>query len=121
MKNCNIFYILLKTLIVAHVLSKNMKIVKQIQPKVVIVTAVKNRCMLHGRVFVMSFRLTIYSISLIYSTNSENHGTKEYKSNNSIEGSNIIFNSLTFARSRGKCRSQRAMPTVPRDLANVNE
>ena len=30
-----------------------MKIVKQFQPKIVIFTAVKNRCMLHGRVFIM--------------------------------------------------------------------
>ena len=30
-----------------------MKIVKIIQMKIVIFTAVKNRCMLHGRVFVM--------------------------------------------------------------------
>ena len=30
-----------------------MKIVKQFQPKIVIFTAVKNRSMLHGRVFVM--------------------------------------------------------------------
>ena len=31
-----------------------MKIVKKIQMKIVIFTAVKNRCMLHGRVFVMT-------------------------------------------------------------------
>ena len=30
-----------------------MKIVKNFQMKIVIFTAVKNRCMLHGRVFVM--------------------------------------------------------------------
>ena len=30
-----------------------MKIVKTFQPKIVIFTAVKNRCMLHGRVFEM--------------------------------------------------------------------
>ena len=30
-----------------------MKKVKQFQPKIVIFTAVKNRCMLHGHVFVM--------------------------------------------------------------------
>ena len=36
-----------------------MKKVKKIQPKIVIFTAVKNRCMLHGRVFVMLF-LTTY-------------------------------------------------------------
>ena len=30
-----------------------MTIVKKIQPKIVIFTAVKNRCMLHGRVFVI--------------------------------------------------------------------
>ena len=33
-----------------------MKIVKKIQLKIIIFTAMKNRCMLHGRVFVMSFR-----------------------------------------------------------------
>ena len=39
-----------------------MKIVKHIQPKIGIFTDVKNRCMLHGRVFVMyQWRLsTIY-------------------------------------------------------------
>ena len=37
-----------------YVLSKNMKIVKKIEMKNVTVTAVKNRCILHGRVFVMS-------------------------------------------------------------------
>ena len=31
-----------------------MKIIKKIQLKIVIFTAVKNRCILHGRVFVMS-------------------------------------------------------------------
>ena len=36
-----------------YVLIKNMKKVKNIQTKIVIFTAVKNRCMLHGRVFVM--------------------------------------------------------------------
>ena len=36
-----------------YVLSKNMKIVKQFQLKIVNFTAVKNRCILHGRVFVM--------------------------------------------------------------------
>ena len=30
-----------------------MKIVKKIQPKILIFTDVKNRCILHGRVFVM--------------------------------------------------------------------
>ena len=35
-------------------LSKNMKIVKIFQLKIAIFTAVKNRCMLHGRVFVMN-------------------------------------------------------------------
>ena len=34
--------------------AKNMKIVKKIKRKIVIFTAVKNRCMLHWRVFVMS-------------------------------------------------------------------
>ena len=32
-----------------------MKIVKQFKLKIVIFTAVKNRCILHGRVFVMSY------------------------------------------------------------------
>ena len=32
-----------------------MKIKKKIQPKIVIFTAVKNHCILHGRVFVMRF------------------------------------------------------------------
>ena len=32
-----------------------MKIVKKSQRKIVIFTAVKNRCILHGRVFVMKF------------------------------------------------------------------
>ena len=36
-----------------YVLSKNLKIVNINQPKIVIFTAVKNCCMLHGRVFVM--------------------------------------------------------------------
>ena len=36
-----------------YVLSKNMKNVKIFQLKIVIFTAVKNRCMLHGRVSVL--------------------------------------------------------------------
>ena len=36
-----------------------MKIVKKFQPKIVIFTAVKNRCMLHERVFLMSPALAI--------------------------------------------------------------
>ena len=40
-----------------YVLRKNMKIIKKFQPKIVIFTAVKNRCMLHGRVFIMITRL----------------------------------------------------------------
>ena len=36
-----------------YVLNKNMKIVKKNQLKIVIFTEVKNRCILHGRVFVM--------------------------------------------------------------------
>ena len=35
-----------------------MKIVKQIQLKIVIFTAVKNRCILHGRLFVMMSETT---------------------------------------------------------------
>ena len=34
-----------------------MKIIKQFQLKIVIFTAVKNRCLLHGRVFVMTLSL----------------------------------------------------------------
>ena len=36
-----------------YVLSKNIKIIKKNQPKIVIFIAMKNRCILHGRVFVM--------------------------------------------------------------------
>ena len=36
-----------------NVLSKNMKIVKKKSTENVIFTAVKNHCMLHGRVFIM--------------------------------------------------------------------
>ena len=44
----------------------------------------------------------------------------------SIEGSDMIFHSLTFARSRGKSRVENRgrsprFLTFPRDLANVNE
>ena len=40
-----------------------MKIVKKFKPKTVIFTAVKNRCMLHGRVFVMMMsRVDVYII-----------------------------------------------------------
>ena len=35
-----------------------MNIVKRNQLKIVIFTAVKNRCILHGRVFVMVFSMT---------------------------------------------------------------
>ena len=44
----------LKRVPTIYVLSKNMKIVKKIQLKTVIFTALKNRCILHGLVFVMS-------------------------------------------------------------------
>ena len=37
-----------------YVLSKNLKIVKQFQLKIVIFTAVKKGCILHGRFFVMT-------------------------------------------------------------------
>ena len=37
-----------------------MKIVKKFQPKIVVFTSVKNRCMLYGRVFVM-FYITDHS------------------------------------------------------------
>ena len=42
-----------------------------------------------------------------------------------IEGDNLIFHSLTFARSQGKCWKPRVKPEVftnfPQDLANVIE
>ena len=38
---------------IIYVLSKNMKIVKKIKLKIVIFTAVKYGCILHGNVFVM--------------------------------------------------------------------
>ena len=40
-----------------YVLSKNLKIVKIILLKIVILIAVKNRCILHGRVFVMVYHV----------------------------------------------------------------
>ena len=36
-----------------NILSKNMKIVKKVPLKIVLFTAVKRRCILHGHVFVM--------------------------------------------------------------------
>ena len=45
-----------------YVLSKKMKIVNKFQLKIVIFTAVKNRCILHGRVFVV----LIFSQSIKY-------------------------------------------------------
>ena len=39
-----------------------MKIIKKIQMKIVIFTPVKNRCMLHGRVFVMRRIIKEYNI-----------------------------------------------------------
>ena len=48
-------------------LSKNMKIVKKFQLKIVTFTDVKNRCMLHGRVYVICLFLILkylYHISL---------------------------------------------------------
>ena len=44
-----------------------MKKVKNIPPKIVIFTAVKNRCMLHGRVFVMTSQKRI-QVDLFMST-----------------------------------------------------
>ena len=44
-----------------------MKIVKKKNPKIVIFTAVKNRCILHGRVFVMERpRNFIVALPFIY-------------------------------------------------------
>ena len=48
-----------------------MKIVKKFQPKIVIFTAVKNRCMLHGRVFVMKHTLVSQTAHEIWGINSE--------------------------------------------------
>ena len=50
-----------------------MKKVKKTQPKIVIFTAVKNRCILHGRVFIMSavhagMTATIFLFSYILHT-----------------------------------------------------
>ena len=39
-----------------------MKIVKKFQPKIVIFTAVKNQCMLHGRVFVMNHHFELFRV-----------------------------------------------------------
>ena len=47
-----------------------MKIVIRNQPKIIIFTAVKNRCMLHGRVFVMIIAGTGYVMLL----NKPGHG-----------------------------------------------
>ena len=56
-----------------YVLSKNMKIVKKIELKIVIFTAVKNRCMLHGHVFVMMiyFRLLTGGCLLLHENSAE--------------------------------------------------
>ena len=47
-----------------YVFSKNMKIVQKIQLKIVIFTAVKNRCILHGRVFAMSSKFISFPGSI---------------------------------------------------------
>ena len=50
----HIVWVLVRTAsMIIYVFSKNMKIVKNIQLKIVIFTVVKNRCILHGHVFVM--------------------------------------------------------------------
>ena len=54
-----------------YVLSKNMKIMKTFQPKIVIFIAVKNRCMLHGHVFVVHTKV-ILSLNLTQSKNGGN-------------------------------------------------
>ena len=46
-----------------YVLSKNMKKVKDIKLKIVIFTAVKNRCILHGHVFVMIAAVFSFCVS----------------------------------------------------------
>ena len=45
-----------------NVLSKNKKIVKNFQMKIVFFTGVKNRCMLHGRVLVVQVCLSVPQI-----------------------------------------------------------
>ena len=45
-----------------------MKIIKTIQLKNVISTAVKNRCILHGRVFVMSIEINVIPKGLFVTT-----------------------------------------------------
>ena len=50
----HILWVLVRTAAI-YVFSKNMKIVKTFQLKIIIFTAVKNRCILHGRVLVMHF------------------------------------------------------------------
>ena len=44
-----------------------MKIVKKFQIKIVIFTVVKNRCILHGRVFVMCFLVCVSEFDILYS------------------------------------------------------
>ena len=51
-----------------YVLRKNMKIIKKILMKIFIFTAVKNRCMLHGRVFVTQHAVNgLHRVVLRYS------------------------------------------------------
>ena len=52
----HILWVLVRTTTI-YVLSKKMKIVQKILIKIVIFTAVKNRCILHGRVFVIMDRV----------------------------------------------------------------
>ena len=47
-----------------------MKIVKDFQPKIVFFIAVKNRCMLYGRVFVMKWLDLKYSFNFVNSISS---------------------------------------------------
>ena len=42
-----------------------MKIVEKIKLKIVIFTAVKNRCILHGRVFVMLYSVKLFTLMFL--------------------------------------------------------
>ena len=48
-------------------------------------------------------------------------GQSSFVAFSTIDGSNMIFQSLTFARSRPEKGEARAFKHFPRDLANVNE
>ena len=68
-----------------------MKIIKTIKLKIVIFTAVKNRCILHGRVFVMPTDLTVHCANccILYSFIDIHYATSNLK--DVVIHSNIIF------------------------------